>query len=75
MYCSKECHADAQDIKLNGEHHLVRELTLDSSFIEHLKTYKGLLPTSIEQLDRIVARKEEEIELLKLKITQLMELQ
>ena len=72
LYSSKVCHATPQDPKLSGEHHLVRELTLDGSFIDHLKTYNGLLPTSMDQLDRIVAKKDEEIELLKIKLTQVM---
>ena len=71
LYSSKECHATPRDKKLNGEHHLVRELTLDEAFMEGLTAYEGLLPTSMGQLDRIVTKKDEEIELLKLKVAQL----
>ena len=70
LYSSKECHA-SQDTKLNGEHHLVRELTLDEPCIDELRTYEGLIPTSMSHLERIVNKKDTEIELLKLKIAQL----
>ena len=49
----------------------MRELTLDEAFMEGLTAYEGLLPTSMGQLDRIVTKKDEEIELLKLKVAQL----
>ena len=49
----------------------MRELRLDQAFIETIKTYEGVLPTSMEQLNRIVSKKDEQIEMLKLKLTQL----
>ena len=73
VYSSKECHAAPQDKKLNGEHHLIRELRLDEAFTSALRTYQGLLPTSMSQLERIVTKKDDEIELLKLKVAQLQE--
>ena len=51
---------------------MVRELILDEPCIDELRTYEGLIPTSMHQLERIVTKKDTEIELLKLKIAQLM---
>ena len=73
IYSSKECHAAPNDKKLNGEHHLIRELKLDEAFMGELRAYQGLLPTSMGQLERIVTKKDEEIELLKIKVAQLQE--
>lgn len=59
LYSSKECHSTPQDKKTDGEHHLVRELTLDEAFMAELTRYEGLLPTSMEQVTQIVSIKDE----------------
>lgn len=39
LYSQKECHSAPQDAQLNGEHHLVRELTFDAAFMTNLRLY------------------------------------
>ena len=47
---------------------MIRELRLDEAFTSAIRTYQGLLPTSKDQLERIVTKKDDEIEMLKLKV-------
>mmetsp|Transcript_6819 Transcript_6819/g.7886 ORF Transcript_6819/g.7886 Transcript_6819/m.7886 type:complete len:91 (-) Transcript_6819:33-305(-) len=68
LYSTKECHSTPHDKKTDGEHHLVRELSLDEEFVGELAQHGGLLPTSMEQVRQIVSIKDEQIEQLKKEI-------